>query len=89
MPPPQPLRGANIGCDVVRRTIFAGPRPDVIPRVRERGSIARRCGQWVADDLERVDWRRPPDVLLLVLVEPLRRAPDGRAALPFEEAVTS
>src|SRR5262245_34742474 len=26
---PPPLRGANIGCDVVRRTIFAGPRPDV------------------------------------------------------------
>src|SRR4051812_26350571 len=26
---PCPLRGANIGCDVVRRTIFAGPRPDV------------------------------------------------------------
>src|SRR5262245_47656081 len=26
---PLPLRIALIGCDVVRRTIFAGPRPDV------------------------------------------------------------
>jgi hypothetical protein len=30
-----PLRGANIGCDVVRRTIFAGPRPDILSQ-RER-----------------------------------------------------
>jgi hypothetical protein len=31
-----PLRGANIGFDVVRRTIFAGPRPDIISGT-ERG----------------------------------------------------
>ena len=35
--PPDPLRGANIGFDVVRRTIFAGPRPDIISGA-ERGS---------------------------------------------------
>jgi hypothetical protein len=33
-PRPPPLRIALIGCDVVRRTIFAGPRPDV-PTVGE------------------------------------------------------
>ncbi|HZO25218.1 MAG TPA: hypothetical protein VFH48_04405 [Chloroflexota bacterium] len=35
--PPSPLRGANIGFDVVRRTICAGPRPDIISGA-ERGS---------------------------------------------------
>src|SRR4051794_34499633 len=33
--PTPPLRGANIGCDVVRSTIVAGPRPDVPARGRE------------------------------------------------------
>src|SRR4051794_38295188 len=33
---PWPMLGATIGCDVVRRTMFAGPRPDIpsIPTAR-------------------------------------------------------
>jgi hypothetical protein len=30
-PYPQPLRGANIGFDVVRSTIFAARRADILP----------------------------------------------------------
>ncbi len=46
--PPDPLRGANIGFDVVRRTIFAGPRPDILSRARERGSraLTPTLSQW-------------------------------------------
>ena len=42
--PPPPLRGANIGCDVVRRTIFAGPRPDVPPHCDGEGSNTQLAG---------------------------------------------
>src|SRR5688572_26337982 len=51
--PTPPLRGANIGCDVVRRTIFAGPRPDV--PVRGRGELADHERSSV-DAKESVHW---------------------------------
>jgi hypothetical protein len=45
---PQPLRCADIGFDVVRRTIVAGPRPDIISLCEGEGSQSKGRPRWPA-----------------------------------------